>query len=67
MRYKKPPKTFLVNEVDVVTIDYDSDSDEEIFTKDSIFIAANNILDKNKKPASRSTLNKVLLLQLIRY
>ena len=67
MRYKKPPKTFLVNEVDVVTIDYDNDSDEEIFTKDSIFIAANKILDKNKKPARTSTLNKVLLLQLIRY
>ena len=39
----------MVNEEDVETIDYNNDSDEDMFTKESIVIAANKILDKNKK------------------
>ena len=49
MRYKKPPKTFLVDEEDVETIDYNNDSDEDMFAKDRIVIEANKILDKYKK------------------
>ena len=41
MRYKKPPKTFLVNEEDAETIDYYNDSDEDMFAEESIVIAAN--------------------------
>ena len=49
MMYKKTPKPFLVKEEDVETIDYNNDSDEDTFAKDSIDIAANKILDKYKK------------------
>ena len=49
MMYKKTPKPFLVNEEDVETIDYNNDSDEDMFAKGSIDIAANKILDKYKK------------------
>ena len=49
MRYKKPPPTFLVDEADVETIDYNNDSDEDMFTKESVLITANKTFDRYKK------------------
>ena len=49
MRYKKLPPAFLVNEADVETFDYNNDSDEVMFAKESIVIAANKIFDRYKK------------------
>ena len=51
MRYKKPPPTFLVDEADVETIDYNNDSDEDMFTKESVLITANKTFDRYKKKA----------------
>ena len=44
MTYEK-----TVNEDDVETIDYNNDSDKDMFAKNSIVIAANKISDKYKK------------------
>ena len=48
MRYKKPPPTFLVDETDVETIDCNNHSDNNIFAKESVVIATNEILNKYK-------------------
>lgn len=48
MRYKKPPPTFLVDETDVETIDCNNHSDNDIFAKESVVIATNEILNKYK-------------------
>ena len=60
MRYKKPPPTFLVDEADVETIDYNNDSDNDIFAKESVVIATNEILNKYKNDLNESeTINYV--------
>ena len=38
MRYKKSPPTFLVDEADVEAIDYNNDSDEDMFAKESMLM-----------------------------
>ena len=48
MRCKKPRPTFLVDETYLETIDYNNDSDDDMFAKESIVIAANKIFDKYK-------------------
>ena len=48
MRYKKTPRTFVVDEADIEKIDYNNDSDDDMFAKESIVIAANKIFDKYK-------------------
>ena len=58
MKYKKPPSTFLVDEADVETIDYNDDSDEDMFAKGSIVIAANKIFDKYKKEQAENNLDE---------
>ena len=58
MKYKKPPSTFLVDEADVETIDYKDDSDEDMFAKGSIVIAANKIFDKYKKEQAENNLDE---------
>ena len=47
MRLKKPP-TFLVNEADLETIQYNNEPNEYIFANESILAAANKVLDFNK-------------------
>ena len=60
MRYKKPPPTFLVDEADVETIDYNNDSDNDIFAKESVVIATNEILNKYKNDLDEAeTINYV--------
>ena len=60
MRYKKPPPTFLVDEADVETIDYNNDSDNDMFAKESIVIATNEILNKYKNDLDEAeTINYV--------
>ena len=60
MRYKKPPPTFLVDEADVETIDYKNDSDNDIFAKESVVIATNEILNKYKNDLDEAeTINYV--------
>ena len=49
MRYKKPPPTFFVDKTDLETIDYNNDSDHDMFAKESIVIAVSKIFDKQKK------------------
>ena len=46
MTYRKPPPIFLADETDLETIDYNNDSDDDMFAKESIVIAANKIFDK---------------------
>ena len=58
MRYKKPPPTFLVDEADVETTDYNNDSDEDMFAKESIVIAANKIFDRYKKERAENNLDE---------
>ena len=48
-KYKKMTYEKTVNEDDVETIDYNNDSDKDMFAKNSIVIAANKISDKYKK------------------
>ena len=54
MRLKKPPTpsplspTFLVNEADLETIQYNNEPNEYIFANESILAAANKVLDFNK-------------------
>ena len=59
MRYKKLPPAFLVNEADVETFDYNNDSDEVMFAKESIVIAANKIFDRYKKEEAENRDNKL--------
>ena len=50
MRYKKPPQTFLADEEDIETIDYnDGTSFDDVISNRSSFIAANKIKNKHKK------------------
>ena len=58
MRYKKSPPTFLVDEADVEAIDYNNDSDEDMFAKESIVIAANKIFDTYKKGQAENNLDE---------
>ena len=58
MRYKKLPPAFLVDEADVETIDYNNDSDEVMFAKESIVIAANKIFDKYKKEEAENNMDE---------
>ena len=44
----KTPPTFVVDEADIETIDYNNDSDDDMFAKESIVNAANKIFDKYK-------------------
>ena len=60
MRYKKPRPTFLVDETDLEMIDYNNDSDDDMFAKESIVIAANKIFDKYKNNLDKAeTINYV--------
>ena len=58
MRYKKLPPAFLVDEADVETIDYNNDSDEVMFAKESIVIAANKIFDRYKEEEAENNLDE---------
>ena len=58
MRYKKPPPTFLVDEADIETIDYNDDSDEHMFAKESIVIVPNKISDRCKKEQAENNLDE---------
>ena len=58
MRYKKPPPTFLVDEADVERTDYNNNSDEDMFAKESIVIAANKIFDRYKKERAENNLGE---------
>ena len=58
MRYKKPPPTFLVDEADVETTDYNNDFDEDMFAKESIVIAANKKYDRYKKERAENNLDE---------
>ena len=58
MRYKKLPPAFLVDEADVGTIDYNNDSDEVMFARESIVIAANKIFDRYKKEEAENNLDE---------
>ena len=60
MRYKKTPRTFVVDEADIEKIDYNNDSDDDMFAKESIVIAANKIFDKYKNNLDKAeTINYV--------
>ena len=48
MRLKKPPPTFLVDEADLETIQYNDEANEDIFANESILTAANKVLDFDK-------------------
>ena len=56
--FKKPPLTFLVHEADIETIDYNDGSDENMFTKESNFIAKNKIFDMHKKEQAENNLDE---------
>ena len=56
--YKKPPPTFLVHEADIETIDYNDGSDENMFIKESNFIAKNKIFDMHKKEQAENNLDE---------
>ena len=58
MRYKKPPPTHLVDEADIETTDYNDGSDEDMFAKESIAIAANKIFDRYKKEHAENNLDE---------
>ena len=58
MRYKKPPPTFLVDEADIEAIDYNDGSDEDMFSKESIVIAANKTFDRYKKEQAENNLDE---------
>ena len=58
MRYEKPPPSFLVDEADVERTDYNNDSDEDMFAKESIVIAANKIFHKYKKERAENNLDE---------
>ena len=58
VRYQNPPPTFLVDEADIKTIDYIDDSDEDMFAKENIVIAANKIFDRYKKEQAENNLDK---------
>ena len=58
MRYKKPPPTFLVDEADIETIDYNDDSEEDMFAKESIVIVTNKISDRCKKEQAENNLDE---------
>ena len=45
---KRPPKTFLVDEADLETIDYQGDLKEDLFANKSILAAANKVFDFNR-------------------
>ena len=50
MRYKQPPPTFLVDEKDIETIDYNNDTNiDDFISNRSVAIAANKIKNKYKK------------------
>lgn len=50
MRYKKPLPSFIVNEADIETIDYNDDTNLDDFVSNkSTTIAANKIRNKYKK------------------
>ena len=50
MRYKKPPPSFIVNEADIETIDYNDDSNlDDVVSNKSTTIAANKIRNNIKK------------------
>ena len=50
MRYKKSPLTFLVDEEDIETIDYNDDTSfDDVISNRSSFIAAHKIKNKHKK------------------
>ena len=48
MRLKKSPPTFLVDEADLETIQYNDEPNEDIFANESIIEAANKDFDFNK-------------------
>ena len=57
MRLKKPPSSFLVNEADLETIQYNDEPNEDIFANESILAAANKVFDfdKYKKEQAAAT------------
>ena len=48
MKLNKPPSTFLVNEVDLETIQYNDEPNEDIFSNESILATANKVFDFDK-------------------
>ena len=58
MRYEKPPPTHLVDEAYIETTDYSDGSDEDMFPKESIVIAANKIFDRYKKEDAENNLDE---------
>ena len=58
MTYKTPPPTFLVDEAGIKTIDYNNGSDEDMFAKENIVIAANKIFDRYKKQRAENNLDE---------
>ena len=45
---KKPKRTYLVDEKDIETIDYNSTDEEDLYASESIVNAANKVFDYNK-------------------
>ena len=58
MRYKKSSPTFLADEADIETIDYNDGSDEDMLAKERIAIAANKIFDRYKKERAENNLDE---------
>ena len=48
MRLKRPPSTFLLNEADLETIQYNNKPNEDIFANESLVAAANKVFDFDK-------------------
>ena len=48
MRLKKSPPTFLVDEAELKTIQYNDESNEDTFANESILAAENKVFDFNK-------------------
>ena len=55
---KKPKKTYLVNEEDLETIQYDDEPQEDLFKGESVLEAANKVLDFDEfKKQQESAIN----------
>ena len=61
---KRPKKTYLVNEEDIETIDY-NEPQEDLFQGESIIIAANNALKKDKENVKKYKKSMVITVKKI--
>ena len=61
---KRPKKTYLVNEEDIETIDY-NEPQEDLFQGESIIIAANNALKKDKENVKKCKKSMVITVKKI--